>query len=89
MQLSFKKIKETSNRKKSLSNAIKQQQNVTQATTNHFCKLFVHEVLRVYYQPFLASAPFSDKQISIAPTMPSTHVTTIFSYCIFGMFEND
>jgi len=21
--------------------------------------------------------------------MPSTHINTIFSFCIFGMFEND
>jgi len=24
-----------------------------------------------------------------APTIPSTHVNTIFLYSIFGMFEND
>jgi len=37
---------------------------------------------------FLASAPFSDKFLSPSTT-PSTHINTIFSYCIFGLFEND
>ena len=44
----------------------------------------------VFPNLILASTPFSDKQISIAPpTIPSTHINTIFLYCTFGMFEND
>jgi len=29
------------------------------------------------------------KKSILVPTMPSTRINTIFSYCIFVMFEND
>jgi len=33
--------------------------------------------------------PFLTNKFLSPPTMPSTHINTIFSYSIFGMFEND
>jgi len=43
----------------------------------------------VFPNLFWLEPPFMTNKFLSPPTMPSTHINTIFSYCVFGMFEND